>query len=405
MNKKKAKEMSEEDRVWNEHFDAMDSHLNAAESVFVLLKKRIAKSTARELLKYCREKNLVVVAPLNPVDDRDLTPPTVVFEVGDMEDNEDHVDGYSKDFPVDFSTRSTSYLKPHMKETGNIPLAAKIAKKIASWRWSGWSQGLPSDVVQRLRALAQSDREVRLFFTFISAVDYMRKADVLWNNGVKLFESHPELFDPDQASEISLERLESLLRDSGIYRYGRDVKAWLTIAKSLRSGTNSPICGLIDRGVGNAEDLRNDLQSLDNKDDARFPLLRGPKIEPMWLQIMADPGQGGARIEGMKDVPVAVDRHVRRVTENLGITDTRKSSLGKARPIIQSAWRKAVQTVDIGGPPGIAGTCAALDSALYFFGKDGCSKCEKENRRKPLYRPVCKHCVRFPPARPWNFWK
>lgn len=297
-------------------------------------------------------------------------------------------------------------LKPHMKETaGHILRAAKIAKKIASRHWRGWSQGLPSDVVQRLRALAQSDREVRLFFTFISAVDYMRKADVLWNNGVKLFESHPELFDPDQVSEISLERLESLLRDSGIYRYGQDVKAWHTIAKSLRSGNNSPISGLIDRGVGDAEELRTDLQSLDNEGNARFPLLRGSKIGPMWLQIMADLGQGGARIERMEAVPVAVDRHVRRVTENLGITDTRGSSLEKARPIIQNTWHKAVQTVDIGGPPGIAGTCAALDQALYFFGKDGCSECERKKRRKPKYRPVCKHCVRFPPARPWNFWK
>lgn len=294
-----------------------------------------------------------------------------------------------------------------MKETGhNISLAAKIAKKIASrhWRGSG-SQGLPSDDVQRLRALAQSDRETRLFFTFISAVDYMRKADALWNNGVKLFESHPELFDPDQASEVSLERLESLLRDNGIYRYDRDVEAWHTIAKSLRSGNDSPIKRLIDRGVGDAEELLTDLQSLDDKGDARFPLLKGHKIRAMWLQIMADPGQGGARIERMEVVPVAVDRHVRRVTENLGITDTRGSSLEKARPIIQSTWRKAVQTVDIGGPPGIAGTCAALDLALYLFGKDGCSECEKEKRRKPIRVTVCNHCVRFPPVWSWNYWK
>ena len=291
-----------------------------------------------------------------------------------------------------------------MQETGNISLAAKIAKKIASRHWRKWSQGLPPDVVQRLRALAQSDRETRLFFTFISAMNYRRKADVLWNNGVKLFESHPELFDPDQASEISLERLESLLRDSGIYRYGQDVKAWHTIAKNLRSGNNSPISGLIDCGVGDAEELRKDLQSRDNKGN-RFPLLRGPKIGPMWLQIMADPGQGGARIERMEIVPVAVDVHVRRVTENLGITDTRGSSPEEARSIIQSTWHKAVQAVDIGGPPGIAGTCAALDQALYFFGKDGCSECERKKRRIPISRSVCKHCVRFPPARPWNFWK
>ena len=276
-----------------------------------------------------------------------------------------------------------------MKETEHVLLAAQIAKEIALWHYGepqSQEDGCPS-LSDRLRSAGASDREVRLFFTFISAVDYRRKAYTLWNNGVKLFESHRELFDPDQASRISLKRLESLLRASGVWRYSRDTKAWRTIAKSLSSADNSPIRRLIDRGVGDAVELRNDLQSLDNKDDTRFPLLRGRKIGPMWLHIMADPDQGGARIERIEVVPVAVDVHVRRVTENLGITDTQDLSLEKARPIIQNTWHKAVQTVDM--------TCAALDPALYFFGKNGCSKCERKGRREPI-SPACNHCVRFP---------
>ena len=285
-----------------------------------------------------------------------------------------------------------------MKETGHIRLVAQIAKKIALWRYGEpQSQGdvCPSRS-DRLRSGGASDREVRLFFTFISAVNYMRDADILWNKGEKLFESHRELFDPDQASRMPPERFASLLIESGVsQRHGQDTKAWRTIAKSLRSEDSSPIRRLIDRGVGDAVELRNDLRSRDNKGDTRFPKLRGPKIGPMWLQIMADPDQGGARIERIEVVPVAVDVHVRRVTENLGITDTQDLPLEKARPIIQNTWHKAVQTVDIGGPPGIAGTCAALDSALYFFGKTGCSNCERKGRGEPI-SPVCDHCVRFP---------
>ena len=41
----------------------------------------------------------------------------------------------------------------------------------------------------------------------------------------------------------------------------------------------------------------------------------------------------------------------------------------------------AFRSGDIGGPPGVAGTCAALDPALWFFGKYGCSHCEKMGRR------------------------
>ena len=274
--------------------------------------------------------------------------------------------------------------------------AAKMAEKIARWYWQ--SQVDDYTPSRRLHDIGASDREVRLFFTFISAVDYMRDASTLWRNGEKLFESHRELFDPDQVSKMSHEKFVHLLKDSRVsQRHRQDTKAWRTIAKNLSSAADdSPIRRLIDRGGGNAEEIVNDLRSRDNKGNTRFPLLRGPKIGPMWMQIMADPNQGGAKIDHMDVIPVAVDVHVRRVTENLGITNTRDLPIGTARPIIQNIWRKAVETIDIGGPPGIAGTCAALDPALWEFSRRGCSDCERVGRREPIISSVCDHCVRFP---------
>ena len=93
---------TEAERWLREQQEEMRTHLKNAKSVFILLKKKVTKSTAKQLLDYCDEKGMVVIAPLNPKDDKNLTPPTVVFEIGDMEDNEDHVDRYPKDFPVDF---------------------------------------------------------------------------------------------------------------------------------------------------------------------------------------------------------------------------------------------------------------------------------------------------------------
>ena len=278
----------------------------------------------------------------------------------------------------------------------DVLFAAKMAEKIARWYWQ--SQVDDYTPSRRLHDIGASDREVRLFFTFISAVDYMRDASTLWRNGEKLFESHRELFDPDQVSRMSHEKFVHLLKDGRVsQRHGQDTKAWRTIAKNLSSAADdSPIRRLIDRGGGNAKEIVNDLQSCDIKGNTRFPLLRGDKIGPMWMQIMADPNQGGAKIDHMDVIPVAVDVHVRRVTENLGITDTRDLPIETARPIIQNIWRKVVETIEIGGPPGIAGTCAALDPALWEFGRRGCSDCERIGRRAPIISSVCDHCVRFP---------
>ena len=75
--------------------------------------------------------------------------------------------------------------------------------------------------------------------------------------------------------------------------------------------------------------------------------------------------------------------------------------------MIQSAWRGAVSSAAFGGPSGIGGTCAALDPALWFFGKFGCSHCEQVGRRSPSAAHVFIACFpghgtnddRMPPCR------
>lgn len=252
-----------------------------------------------------------------------------------------------------------------------------------------WS-GMPDvKFVEEMRTSGKSDRTVRLFLTFVSAMDRARDANSLWEAAAKLFKLRPELFDPAKVIKIPRDELKSFLSRSRVsQRHEQDSKAWYVISNSLAL-EDSPIRRVIDCGLGDAKELLKALKSRDDVGQSKFPLLRGPKIGPMWVRIMADPG--GAEIERIDKVPVAVDVQVRRATENLGIADTRGLELREAKPIIQDACYKAVAKTNIGGPERIAGTSAALDPVLWFYGKYGCSYCEKAGKQVRISR-ACNHC-------------
>ena len=261
---------------------------------------------------------------------------------------------------------------------------------------SAWSLMPEVEVTQKLRDLGASDRAIRVFLTLVSAMDRARDATRLWRAAEQLFESHPEVFDAARVTSMAAEKLFALLSKNGVSQHHKeDVAAWRDIARSLVSGVGA-VSRLVDSGAGDAEDLMKDVRRRDSDGRARYPLLRGPKIRAMWVRIMANPG--GAAIRRMETIPVAVDVQVRRATENLGVTDTRGLDLEDAKPEIQDAWRTAVRAAQVGGPAGIAGTCAALDPALWFFGKYGCSHCEQLRRRVPISR-ACDNCRLPLPAR------
>ncbi len=252
-----------------------------------------------------------------------------------------------------------------------------------------WSDLPEVEAVKQLSAIGTTERTIRVFVTLISAMERARDSSQLWRAAVDLFKSYPEAFDPATVRALPAEKLSDLLRDSKVSRYHKDdFGAWCRISQSLMCGSG-PVYKVIESGVGDAKELLRDLQSRNNKRQNRYPLLRGPKIGPMWVRIMANPG--GANIARLNAVPVAVDKHVRRATENLRVTDTRGLTLRKAKPKIQQVWRRAISAGKIGGPLDIAETCAALDPALWFFGNYGCGHCEKAGRRIPI-SSACNAC-------------
>ena len=252
-----------------------------------------------------------------------------------------------------------------------------------------WSEMPEVGAVQQLRDLNASDRQVRLFLTFVCAVDRARDANRLWKAAAELYRSSPDVFEPTRVALMRLSDLREVLSSAKVsQRHDTDTDAWRRIAVSLVDETG-PARRVIEEGQGDARELLADVRST-RGGRARFPLLRGPKIAPLWVRIMAAPG--GAAISHMETIPVAVDVHVRRVTENLGVTDTRGLTLGRdVKHRIQSAWQEAASIADFGGPPQIAGTCAALDPALWLFGARGCSFCEKHHRRIPISK-ACDSC-------------
>ena len=83
----------------------------------------------------------------------------------------------------------------------DIPHAATVAEAIASDFYdvepgSTWSRMPEVECVTRLRNSGASHRTVRLFLTFVAAMDRARDATRLWNNRVELFQSYPDSLNP-----------------------------------------------------------------------------------------------------------------------------------------------------------------------------------------------------------------
>lgn len=239
----------------------------------------------------------------------------------------------------------------------------------------------------------QCPSEVRLFLTFTAAMDYNRDSTNLWKRSVELFKDHKEFFDPKWVSEKGEGDLERVLIGHGIsQRHDRDIKAWEAIAKTLNTEKDCPVRHVIETGEGDAQTLLKYLSDKGNQ--LKFPHLRGPKISHMWIRMMVDPGE--ATLRNLAKVNVAVDKHVRRVTKNLKIARTQDN--GKFDEEIREAWGKAVEAAQktkgkIEGTEPLRGTNAALDPALWFFGKYGCTYCESTAKGQwTRFGDACDYC-------------
>jgi hypothetical protein len=257
----------------------------------------------------------------------------------------------------------------------------------------GWA-GMPEVVVaDRLREGGMSSVQLRCFITFVAAMDRARDAERLWFSAERVWTHSPWVFDPTTVCTRSFTELSDVLSGSGVsQRHLQDVAAWRTIAESLADRKVVPeVAAAIFDGYGNARLLLEALKLTTSKSGkiSRFPFLAGPKVGPMWVRMLAEPGR--AHIDEIHVLPVAVDVQVRKVTEHLGVTATWGHDLERVRVQIQRAWQEALGAGNAMGPEPLRGTAAAVDPALWFWGKWGCSFCERAKSRMPIH-DVCAGC-------------
>ncbi len=253
----------------------------------------------------------------------------------------------------------------------------------------GW-QALPEFVATKaLRAGGASDAQVRAFLTFVAALDRAREANQLWNAAVNLYSAAPWVIDPGQVTSHSLTELRNLLAMYGVSRrHMSDSAAWRLIAEGLvDSRSPESVRDVLAHGKGDAATLLEDVRSQAHSNQSWYPFLSGPKVSAMWVRMLIAPG--GAELARAEVIPVAVDVQVRRVSENLLVTRTQGVTLEEARPIIQAAWHFGAGAA--AGPHGLAGTSAAIDPAIWFFGKWGCTHCQKVGKKRPVHA-VCARC-------------
>jgi hypothetical protein len=103
--------------------------------------------------------------------------------------------------------------------------------------------------------------------------------------------------------------------------------------------------------------------------------------------MLAFPGR--VTVDGLAELPVAVDVDVRRATEWLGLSATAAMPAENAVRIIEQLWTGAVAAQPPLGPPELAGTALALDAALRFHGRTGCRFC----REKLVLEPITAACA------------
>lgn len=271
-------------------------------------------------------------------------------------------------------------------QAGELDLSARIGAPPVGW------DGMPEVVAVRLLAgLGADPVAIRRFLTFNAAMDRARDADRLATAATRLHRAAAWVFDPDEVAQRPLHELSDQLRAFRVsQRHGEDAFAWRLIAETLTNPDLAPEThAAIVNGRADARRLLAELDRTTSRGTPLFPLLRGPKIGPLWVRLLACPG--GAEISSLEIVPVAVDAQVREVTENLGVTDTAGRDLEDVRELIQQTWAKDVAEHGAAGPDGLRDTPGALDPALWFYGKWGCTFCQRAGRKMPI-SPICAEC-------------
>jgi hypothetical protein len=266
----------------------------------------------------------------------------------------------------------------------NLHVDVERARHVVEYLYSTFAGGgsgifgersMPEDILPA--GLSQGSREHINFLTLTISVDYMRDALELWRSARRAWSEAGTryLFEPSIVEQTAIEQLRNDLVRTGIaLRPTRDGNAWSAISRTLSRKWNADVksflsnCGF--HGPTILARLHSDGESSALGWAPDFPLLRGPKIGPLWVRTLRD--NALLELSGLENVPIPVDVHVMRATLCSGAIRGRYSgSPEKLKHAVRDVWR--IATKDLRHPDGRSMIPLDIDEPLWTLSRLGCS--------------------------------
>lgn len=243
------------------------------------------------------------------------------------------------------------------------------AKEAARRLWAAWT----GDGIFGVRSMPESrppsgvergSREHALFITLTVAIDYMRDAAALWEASRTAFDADGTrwLFNPAAVATAEPAVVKDVLAATRIAkRPDQDARIWQTVSASLQRRFRGDPRQIAAESAYRAPAMIDALRRI--RDD--FPWLKGPKIAPLWVRMMAD--EVGLTLRDLDQVPIPVDIHIARTTFACGgLVGSFRGTVGASSPTIQNLWHGALSGTDL--------YPLQLDQALWLQSREGCSR-------------------------------
>jgi len=223
--------------------------------------------------------------------------------------------------------------------------------------------------VQRLESWhADNVEDPRLrcvFMTFTVALDYQRDAVALWRHALARLEDPQTawLFDAHEVARRSVDEVLVALRTGeprGALRYPKkDPHWWHHNATTWAREFDGDPRVLLARCGSDAKRIVDAVRV-----PGRFFGLKGTKILPLWLRMLAE--MLGYQFTNFDALDMPVDVHVARAAFTAGLVRGRfEGTLEELRPPLVRLWREACA-----GEPG---GHMAFDEAVWQLGQLGCT--------------------------------
>ena len=273
----------------------------------------------------------------------------------------------------------------------NSERTKKVIQRLLQWYkkrtgiFSG--TGLPETVLPE--GVQPGSDEHIMFITMCSTLDYSRNADALWDAGRKTWadESTRWVFFPHQ---VEKKTFDDLKKDLHKYRLSQrwekqDPGDWQRVSLSFLKLFDGSPRNMLEKFDFDALKISKymKIKKLEKKD--AFPILRGDKINSMWIRILHD--EVGINFKkNYEKIHLPIDIHVMRATFTTGcLVGKYSGSFDSTKGMAINAWAEVCEDLSLNQ--------LDLDEALFNLSREGCSnikngKCPKRNECE-LYPSFC----------------